>query len=84
MYASYGNRTHVNSLEVRYATTTPSMLEICSKSMNKGVHRTGIVLLSTSFKAAMLSLQHQCLNYAVTMKFLFCLEIYQAVLIKKL
>ena len=44
-YASYGNRTHVNSLEGSYATTTPTMLRsLTIVMMNFGNFKRGIFL----------------------------------------
>ena len=58
-------------------------LEFVIKFDEKSMQRTGLVLISTSFKTAMLSLQQQsmlklCRHY----EFFFGWEIYQAVLIK--
>ena len=45
IYASYGNRTHVNSLESCYATTTPTMLRRFSiEEMNLRTFKPGFFL----------------------------------------
>ena len=45
VYASYGNRTHVNSLEGCYATTTPTMLRrFTIKEMNLRTFKLGFFL----------------------------------------
>ena len=45
IYASYGNRTHVNSLEGCYATTTPTMLRrFTIEEMNLRTFKLGIFL----------------------------------------
>ena len=45
VYASYGNRTHVNSLEGCYATTTPTMLRrITIEEMNFRLFKLGFFL----------------------------------------
>ena len=56
VYASYGNRTHVNGLEVCYATTTPTMLrrfmieEINIRTFKLGFFLTNVLSVITSRK----------------------------------